>query len=196
MRSPCGVSGQKTPVDPSAYGQQSFFSKAQLPYNAEKSGTFICSNGHGRIFIRILPAERDESLGLFRTGRRTTALREPQQQRAAYDLDMAEKGDSSLTAVEDIAVVGDVILVVGPEKIRLRVHSLTLKATSQAFSAMLGSNWKEGRDLIEKGLVNLLLPEDNAMAMKYVCAIIHHQNKMLPNDMAPPDVLDIAITAD
>ena len=156
---------------------------------------FICLNGNGRIFFRIWPAERDES-SLFQTGRRATAQREPQQQRAAYDLDMAELGDSSFTDVEDIAAVGDVILVVGPEQIRLRVHSLTLKATSQAFSAMLGSNWKEGRDLIGKGLVNLLLPEDNAMAMKYVCAIIHHQNKMLPNDMAPPDILDIAITAD
>lgn len=105
--------------------------------------------------------------------------------------------DDKLSKVVDIAAAGDVILVVGSENVRLRVHSLTLKATSKPFSALLGPNWKEGRDLLdEDGFVELLLPEDNAMAMEYICAIIHHKNKMLSTTMTPDDFLEVVVTAD
>lgn len=89
---------------------------------------------------------------------------------------MAAFGDNKLRAVVDIAAAGDVVLVVGSENIRVRIHSLTLKATSNAFSVILGLNWKGGRDLLEDGSVELLLPKENAKAMEYICAIIHHQN--------------------
>ena len=94
----------------------------------------------------------------------------------AFNSDMAAFGDNKLRAVVDIAAAGDVVLVVGPENIRMRIHSLTLKATSNAFSVILGVNWKGGRDLLEDGSVELLLPKENAKAMEYICAIIHHQN--------------------
>jgi hypothetical protein len=110
---------------------------------------------------------------------------------------MAELRDNKPSAVVNIAAAGDIILVVGSEKVGLRVQSLILKAVSKPFSSMMSANWKEGRDLFgEDGLVELLLPEDNAMAMKYICAIIHHQNKMLPSTMTAHGILEVAIMAD
>lgn len=109
---------------------------------------------------------------------------------------MAEIRDSELGATIDIATDGDIVLVVGPENVRLRVRSLNMKATSEPFSAMLGSSWKEGRDLLEDGSVEVPLPDDNAMAMVYICAIIHHRNRMLPSTITPKVILEIAVTAD
>jgi hypothetical protein len=109
---------------------------------------------------------------------------------------MAEVGEHRPNTLVDIAADGDVILVVGPEKIGLRVHSLNLKATSKPFSAMLGPIWKEGRDLLQDESVEIPLPEDNAKALEYICAIIHHQNKMLPLTMTPLDVLEVAVVVD
>lgn len=109
---------------------------------------------------------------------------------------MAETQDNSLTAIVNIAADGDVILVVGPEKIRFCVYLLILKAALKLFSAMLGSNGKEGCDLHKNGFVDLLLPEDNVMVMECVCAIIHHQNKMLLDMMALYEILEVAITVD
>jgi hypothetical protein len=37
---------------------------------------------------------------------------------------------------------------------------------------------------------------DNAAALKLVCAIIHHRNKMVPQTLAAGDILEIAVTAD
>ncbi|EFR00967.1 hypothetical protein MGYG_03969 [Nannizzia gypsea CBS 118893] len=105
-------------------------------------------------------------------------------------------GNSELGAIVDIAGDGDVILVVGPENVRLRVRSLTMKATSQVFSTMLSPSWKEGRDLLENGSTEVPLPKDNAMAMKYICAIIHYRNDMVPGAIASDDILKVAVTAD
>ncbi|KAJ5952340.1 uncharacterized protein N7479_010753 [Penicillium vulpinum] len=108
---------------------------------------------------------------------------------------MAKSSDNKLRAVVDIVTDGDVILVVGPQKARLRVHSLTLKEASEPLSAMLGLNRKEGDVLREKWPLELLLPEDNAMVMEYICAIIHHPNNILPSTMTPHGILEVAITA-
>ncbi|KAL2782445.1 hypothetical protein BJX66DRAFT_345827 [Aspergillus keveii] len=108
---------------------------------------------------------------------------------------MAEVGEHMPNTVVDIAADGDVILVVGPERLKLRVHSLNLKATSRPFSAMLGPIWKEGRDLLQDESVEILLPEDNAKAMEYICAVTH-QNKMMSHTMTPLDVLEVAVVAD
>lgn len=109
---------------------------------------------------------------------------------------MAEISDHNISPVVDIAAAGDNILVVGPEKLTLRVQSLILKAASKPFSVMLGPNWKEGRHMLADIPVEILLPEDDPVAMKYICAITHHQNKMVPKSMAVHDILGVAITAD
>jgi len=64
--------------------------------------------------------------------------------------------------------------VAGPEKVKLRVHSLFLKAPSKSFSAMFGPNWKEGYNMPSRdGPVEVPLSEGNAAALKFICAIIH-----------------------
>jgi hypothetical protein len=110
---------------------------------------------------------------------------------------MEEPRDDKPSTIVEIAAGGDVILVVGPEEVKLRVHSLFLKTASKPFSAMFGPDWKEGHNMLGRdGPVELLLPEDNAAALKHICAIIHHQNNEVPQTLAAGDVLEVAITAD
>ncbi|OQD74383.1 hypothetical protein PENDEC_c011G04115 [Penicillium decumbens] len=109
---------------------------------------------------------------------------------------MAEITDNEPSTVVNIAAAGDLVLVIGPEKLKLRVHSLILKTASKPLAAMLGLNWKEGRDMLGADKpVELLLPEDSATALKYICAIIHYQNNTVPKILGAHDILDIAITA-
>jgi len=111
--------------------------------------------------------------------------------------DMAEITDNEPSTVVNIAAAGDLVLVIGPEKLKLLVHSLILKTASKPLAAMLGPNWKEGRDMLGADKpVELLLPEDSATALKYICAIIHYQNNTVPRILGAHDILDIAITAD
>lgn len=110
---------------------------------------------------------------------------------------MEELRDNKQSTIVEIAADGDVILVAGPGKMKLRVYSLFLKAASRPFSAMFGPDWKEGHNVFDRdGPVELPLPEDNAATLKFVCAIIHHRNKMVPQTLAAGDVFGIAVTAD
>jgi hypothetical protein len=110
---------------------------------------------------------------------------------------MEEQRDNKRDTTVQIAADGDVILVVGPEMVKLRVHSLFLKAASKPFSAMFGPDWKEGDNMLERdGPVELPLPEDNAAAMELICAIIHHRNEGIRHTLPARDVLGIAVTAD
>ncbi|PVH69810.1 hypothetical protein DL98DRAFT_564318 [Cadophora sp. DSE1049] len=105
--------------------------------------------------------------------------------------------DDKPSTVVKVAADGDVILVVGPEKTKLRVLSLFLKAASKLFSAMFGPDWKEGQNMLDRDMpVELLLPEDNADALKVICAVIHHQNNKVPQTFDVGDVLGVAVTAD
>jgi hypothetical protein len=110
---------------------------------------------------------------------------------------MDEPRDNKPSTVVKIAADGDVILVVGPEKVKLRVLSLFLKAASKPFSAMFGPDWEEGHNMLDRDRpVELLLPEDNADALKVICAVIHHRNNEVPQTLAAGDVLGVAVTAD
>jgi hypothetical protein len=94
----------------------------------------------------------------------------------------------------DIAPDGDVILVVGPEKARLRVHSQFLRAASNVFAAMLGPCWKEGQGLFEGREVSLM--EDDADAMRTICYVIHLRNDDVPESIKPRELLQILIVSD
>jgi hypothetical protein len=61
---------------------------------------------------------------------------------------MGELGVNKPSTIVKIAADGDVILVVGPEEVQLRVHSLFLKAASKPFSAMFGPDWREGHNML------------------------------------------------
>lgn len=112
-------------------------------------------------------------------------------------INMNEPKDNKPNTVVNVAADGDVILVVGPEQAKLRVLSLFLNAASKPFSAMFGPDWKEGQDILDRdGPVEILLPEDNADALKVICAVIHHQNNEVPQDLAAGEILGIAVAAD
>lgn len=133
---------------------------------------------------------------------RTSLHQGAQNQQGDYPklFDMASTGEGkgqSGQPVINIAADGDVILIVGPAKWKMRVQSLILRAVSKPFSAMLGPNWKEGRQKpAADAPMELQLPDDDAVGMKYLCAVMHHQNKMIPATLPVQDVLNIAVLAD
>lgn len=62
---------------------------------------------------------------------------------------------------------------------------------------MFSPDWKEGQDLLNRdGPAELLLPEDNAAALKIICSVIHHQNGEDTQTLAAGDILAVAVTAD
>ena len=52
-----------------------------------------------------------------------------------------EQSEKDVRTVINVAAAGDVILIVGPERLKLRVQSLVLKSVSKPFSAMLSQRW-------------------------------------------------------
>jgi hypothetical protein len=101
------------------------------------------------------------------------------------------------STVVEIVSDGDVFLVVGRNKMKLRVSSLFLKVASRPFSALFGPDWKEGHNMLSQdGPVEVPLPEDDSEALRLICAVIHHRNEMVPQKLAPADVLGVAVTAD
>ena len=105
--------------------------------------------------------------------------------------------DNEQSESVEIVIDGDVILIVGAEKMKLRVYSLFLKAVSKPFSAMLGPDWKEGQDMLGRdGPVELPLPEGNAAALKIICAIVHHRSEIVPRNLTAGEIFRIAVTAD
>lgn len=109
-----------------------------------------------------------------------------------YSSDNSEK----LDFVKDIALNGDLILVIGKQKVALRTHSQCLICASKVFSAMLGPNWSEGENLSKESPKEIPLIEDDADALYTICCVIHHRNDILPETFSPQDVLQIAIEAD
>ncbi|PNP78640.1 hypothetical protein FNYG_07986 [Fusarium nygamai] len=102
-----------------------------------------------------------------------------------------------VSQIVDIVPDGDIILVVGPDKTKLRVKSMLLMAASKPFAAMLGPNWKEGHDMRQhSGSHGVLLPDDNATAMEIICSVIHFQNDKIPQTLPASDVLAVALAAD
>jgi hypothetical protein len=103
---------------------------------------------------------------------------------------------SFLEKITEIAADGDIILVVGHDGVKLRVHSLILKTASKVFSAMLGPYFSEGQNITKDCPKEILLPEDDADALKIICEITHLQNSAVPDSLPPSAVIQLAITAD
>ncbi|KAH5617660.1 hypothetical protein HBI23_251470 [Parastagonospora nodorum] len=112
-------------------------------------------------------------------------------------MDLYEPSNDNQEMLVDIIPDGDCILVVGPDMTKLRVHSLFLTAASKPFSAMFTPNWKEGDALFSQSEpMEILLPEDNATSMRLICAIIHHQNQDVPDNLSARNILGVAVAAD
>lgn len=89
---------------------------------------------------------------------------------------------------------GDLTLVVGIDKQRLRVSSKVL-AQTPVFRAMLLGSFREGLDIPNK---EVPLPEDDGYAMKFLLCILHTNFKFLPHpqDVSMNELLNIAILCD
>lgn len=104
--------------------------------------------------------------------------------------------DDKLGPFTDASSDGDVVLVVGPQNVRLKVHSQCLRCASKVFDVMLGPKWREGQKL-SKGLPpEVSLVEDDVDALRTICCVIHHRNDDVPESLTPHEVLEIAIQAD
>ncbi|KAJ5306614.1 hypothetical protein PENANT_c003G01907 [Penicillium antarcticum] len=93
---------------------------------------------------------------------------------------MTEPNDSPTSVIVNFVASGEVILVVGPEQLQLRASSRVLKTASKP--AVNPAKYP--------------LPEDNAIAMKYICAVIHHQNNMLPRPINAQDIFEMSVIVD
>jgi hypothetical protein len=98
--------------------------------------------------------------------------------------------------VGDIAPHGDVILIVGAEEVRLRVHSRCLQSASKMFAALFGPYWSEGQKLLKESPMTLPLPQDDANAMRTICYILHHRNDLVPRHPRTKEILQIAMEVD
>ena len=98
--------------------------------------------------------------------------------------------------VLDISPDGDVVLVVGPQNVRLRIQSQVLRCASKVFGAMFGPTWSEGQGLSKEPPREVRLVEGDADALRIICCVIHHRNDDVPQSLPPMQVLQIAIVAD
>ncbi|KAK1145669.1 hypothetical protein N8T08_003905 [Aspergillus melleus] len=110
---------------------------------------------------------------------------------------MSDQEEAQPACVVEIAETGDVLLVTGPEKLTLRVQSLILKATSKVFATMLAPTWTKNHETPSPDKpMEMLFPEDNGTSLQYICAVTHSRGQMIPENLSPQDILDIAIVAD
>jgi hypothetical protein len=81
-------------------------------------------------------------------------------------------------------------------KVRLIVSSKHLSLASPVFKAMLGSGFKEGDQLREKGRIEVPLPDDNVAAFEILARLIHGRFAAVPGFVALPLFTQIAILVD
>ena len=107
-----------------------------------------------------------------------------------------ENNDEFQNAITEIAANGDVILVVGPTRRRLRVRSSSLRDVSDHFRAMFGPDFSEGQDLSADRPKEVSWPDDDADAVEVICNVIHHRNNAVPETLDHAKVFKIAVTSD
>ena len=96
----------------------------------------------------------------------------------------------------EIAPDGDVILVVGEDRVHLKVDSHCLRSASKVFRTMFGPNWHEGQDLTTKSPKCINLDEDDSDALRTICGVIHHQQEPQERVPGPRQILQIAVLSD
>ncbi|KAM0343390.1 hypothetical protein ACHAPU_008570 [Fusarium lateritium] len=87
-----------------------------------------------------------------------------------------EEINVSPEVVHQIGENGDVILVIGPEKLKIQVSSVLLKHISPVFRAMLDSPMSEGeaiRGKVDGCPVRILLPEDHPPAIHHILLCLY-----------------------
>lgn len=104
---------------------------------------------------------------------------EPDQKKPRLDDAASSQTDCALSTSavgetvsrKEPAPDGDLILIVGPKKRHIRVHSLILKHVSPILKQKLdeqsmGSN--------SEGVCQMLLPDDDSVAFSHICWILHN----------------------
>lgn len=105
--------------------------------------------------------------------------------------------DEENATVVSIAPRGDIVLVVGPEEVRLRVRSLILEGASKAFASLWSQNRRESLDLADSdAITEVYLPEDDVVGMKFICALIHHRHEFMPEFLSMYGILGVAFMVD
>ncbi|KAF5006467.1 hypothetical protein FDECE_7154 [Fusarium decemcellulare] len=99
------------------------------------------------------------------------------------------------TPTETIAHDGDVILIAGPEKKMLKVHSQCLCAASRVFDTMLSPRWRKG-EMSSEDPLEVDLSEDDADAIRLVCLVVHHRCNEIPENLTPEELLQVAIVVE
>ncbi|KAJ0290063.1 hypothetical protein COL940_001168 [Colletotrichum noveboracense] len=120
------------------------------------------------------------------------------------DASMAQNNASTASddasKIIDVAADGDIIMIVGPDKRKFRVHSVMLKSASKVFKAMLSPNFAEGRRLRNNGhhgdITKIELPEDNDGGMSAIFHLLHHRVEKLPDPMPAAVFYQLGIAAD
>ena len=90
------------------------------------------------------------------------------------------KRNCKLDPVLDISPDGDVVLVVGPRNVRLRIQSQVLWCASKVFGAIFGPTWSEGQGLSKESPREVRLVEDDADALRIIYYVIHYRNNNVP----------------
>lgn len=187
------------PLDRWAHDQSeelSFLTSTSLSYLAlAVSHPQPCADATSTFVANLTPIESSSS-NKMAEAQSSTAIISPSLVQPLSSPNRAELENRPNPIVE-IAASGDIILVVGPKQVRLCVYSQILKTVSKPFSAMLSPTWNPGCSLPSAtSPVEYFLPEDDADAMKYVCAVLHHQNHILPRPMETCDIFQISVIAD
>ena len=100
------------------------------------------------------------------------------------------------TSVVEIAINGNVILLVGPDKKQLQVCSSVLSNASKYFRNMFGPHFSEGQDLKADCLKEISMLDDDSNALEIVCNILHLRNDAVPEILSPIEVFNVAVVAD
>lgn len=98
--------------------------------------------------------------------------------------------------IENVDPEGDVILVVGPDKRRMRVDSRCLRRASKVFAAMFSTRFAEGQNLSPLEPKEVPLPEDDHEHMLVLCNAFHLKNEVLESTPTTSDMLNLAVLID
>ena len=94
-----------------------------------------------------------------------------------------------MVEVAESSPTGDVVLVVGPGRLRFRTHSATLEMTSEVFRDMLHDGWNVSAS--DHG--EYMLHDDNPAGFRLIFDVIHFRNRHRAPSAA--DILEAAILA-
>lgn len=96
---------------------------------------------------------------------------------------------------KDLPFQPDAVLVVGDNQDEIEISTSFVSAASKVFKAMFSLNFSEGQELSVQKPKRIRLEEDNAVALRYLCAVFHHRLEFLPLKVAPVELYNVAIAA-